>query len=62
MAITYNPYNWNIRKNKNIIKIKQKNNNLFKIKIRVRDMKIDGCVTREELLDIFHYAAKYGLE
>ena len=54
MAIKYNPYNWEIRKDKKTIKgIKKKDKNLFKVK-----MEIECNVTREELINIIHESAK----
>ena len=54
MAITYNPYNWEIRPlKKNIKGIKKKDKNLYEVK-----MEITASVTREELVNIVHEAAK----
>ena len=54
MAIKYNPYNWEIRKDKKTIKgIKKKDKNLFKVK-----MEIECNVTREELINLIHESAK----
>lgn len=49
MAITYNPYNWEIRpgSKKTIKKIRKKDKNHFEVCIELK-----GEFTREELLDL----------
>lgn len=54
MAITYNPYNWEIRPpKKNIKGIRKKDKNLYEVK-----MELTLSVTREELVQMVHDAAK----